>query len=66
MMLPPGKVEQFMDTKPLTRCIHCKAPTAGMCPRCRAYSCVRQHCIDTHDAKCKEFVFPRPNDGKRK
>ena len=37
-------------------CIHCQRPTAGMCPRCREYSCIRQVCLDSHDARCPQVV----------
>lgn len=34
------------------RCIRCGIPTAGMCPRCRKYVCMKGMCNESHDMKC--------------
>lgn len=42
--------------EPVKSCIHCQRYTAGFCPRCKEYSCIRQVCLDAHYAKCPEPV----------
>lgn len=39
----------------IRRCCHCAKPCAAVCSFCRAPSCFRGPCIESHAATCKAF-----------
>jgi len=48
------EAEQGKEVAVEKRCVRCGIPTAGMCPRCRKYVCMKGICNDSHDSVCKE------------